>query len=139
MLAESIEIQNLIPQKAPMVMVDGLIEHDKISSVSRLILSSTNLFCKDGYFHEPGLIENMAQTAALRSGYEAFLKNEQPKMGFIGSLKNIEIHELPKDTDILQTKLSVLNELLQALIIRCEVFVEKNLMAEGEMTIFLKD
>jgi 3-hydroxyacyl-[acyl-carrier-protein] dehydratase len=139
MLAGSIEIQNLIPQKPPMVVVDGLVEHNENVTVSRLILSKNNLFCKDGFFHEPGLVENMAQTAALRSGYEAFLKNEKPKVGFIGSLKNIEIHELPKDTDELQTKLTVLNELLQALIIRCEVFVEKKLMAEGEMTIFLKD
>jgi len=139
MLAVSIDIENLIPQKAPMVMVDGLVEHNDNSTVSRLILSSTNLFCKDGFFQEPGLVENMAQTAALRSGYEAFLKNEKPKVGFIGSLKNIVIHNLPKDTDELQTKLTVLNKLLQALIIRCEVYVEKKLMAEGEMTIFLKD
>jgi predicted hotdog family 3-hydroxylacyl-ACP dehydratase len=135
----TIEIQNLVPQKPPMVMVDGLIEHNEIFTVSRLVLSKNNLFCKDGYFHEPGLLENMAQTAALRSGYEAFLKNEKPKVGFIGSLKNIEIYELPKDSDVLQTKLTVLNELLQALIIRCEVFVETKLMAAGEMTIFLKD
>ena len=139
MLIDSKEIQNLIPQKAPMLMVDGLVEHNESSLVSRLILSENNLFCKGGYFYEPGLVENMAQTAALRSGYEAFLKNEKPKVGFIGSLKNITIHELPKDKDVLQTKLTVLNELLQALIIRCEVFVEKKLMAEGEMTIFLKD
>jgi len=139
MLAGSIEIENLIPQKPPMVMVDGLSEHNENITVSRLILSENNLFCKDGVFHEPGLVENMAQTAALRSGYEAFLKNEKPKVGFIGSLKNIVIHELPKDSDELQTKLTVLNELLQALIIRCEVYVDKKLMAEGEMTIFLKD
>ena len=120
-------------------MVDGLLEHNEDSTVSRLALSENNLFCQDGHFHEPGLVENMAQTAALRSGYEGFLKNEQPKVGFIGSLKNIEIYELPKDTDILTTKLTVLNELLQALIIHCQVFVEKKLMAEGEMTIFLKD
>lgn len=133
------DIQNLIPQKEPMMMVDGLIEHGEKQTVSKLILSKNNLFCQDGFFHEPGLVENMAQTAALRSGYAAFLKNEQPKVGFIGSLKNIEIYELPKDSDELKTKVTVLNELLQALIIKAEVFVKQKLMAEGEMTIFLKD
>lgn len=139
MLANLKQIRNLIPQKEPMMMVDGLIEHGEKQTVSKLKLSKNNLFCKNGFFYEPGLIENMAQTAALRSGYEAFLKNEKPKIGFIGSLKNISIYELPKDTDELNTKITVLNELLQALIIRCEVFADKKLMAEGEMTIFLKD
>jgi 3-hydroxymyristoyl/3-hydroxydecanoyl-(acyl carrier protein) dehydratase len=139
MLANFEEIRNLIPQKEPMIMVDGLIEHNNLQTISRLIVTKNNLFCKDGFFHEPGLIENMAQTAALRSGYEAQLKNETPKIGFIGSLKNITIHHLPKDSDELNTKITVLNELFQALIIRCEVFVSKNLIAEGEMTIFLKE
>lgn len=139
MLVESAEIQNLIPQKPPMVMVDGLIQHNENSTVSSLVLSKENLFCQDGFFHEPGLVENMAQTAALRSGYAAFLKNEKPQVGFIGSLKNVSFYELPKDTDELTTKISVLNELLQALIIKAEVFVKEKLMAEGEMTIFLQD
>ena len=120
------------------VMVSRLVEHNENLTVSSLVLSEKNFFCQDGFFHEPGLLENMAQTAALRSGYEAFLKNEKPKIGFIGSLKNISIHELPKDFDELTTKVTVLNELLQAMIIKAEVFVKEKLMAEGEMTIFLQ-
>lgn len=139
MLANLAEVRKLIPQKEPMIMVDGLFEHNNFQTISRLIITKNNLFCRDESFHEPGLIENMAQTAALRSGYEAHLKNEKPKTGFIGSLKNIKIHNLPKDSDELNTKITVLNELFQALIIRCEVYVDKKLMAEGEMTIFLKE
>ena len=139
MLAKGNETLVLIPQKEPMVMVDTLIEHNEKFTVSGLKLLNSNLFCQNGFFSEPGLVENMAQTAALRSGYAAFLKNEKPKIGFIGSMKNISIYELPKESDELKTKIAVITELLKALIIKAEVFVKEKLMAEGEMTIFLKD
>ena len=56
-------------------MVDGLVAHDEVSTTSRLELNEQNIFCKNGYFHETGLIENIAQTAALRAGYTAHMNN----------------------------------------------------------------
>jgi len=139
MLVEKEEVEYLIPQKYPMTMVDGLIEQNEDSTKSRLILNSSNIFCKDGFFSEAGLIENMAQTAALRSGYEAQLKNEKPAIGFIGALKRIKIHKLPKDSEMIETKITILNNLMNVLIIKGEVFCKGSLMAEGEMNIFLQN
>ncbi len=138
MLADKKEVQELIPQKYPMAMVDGLIEQTLDSTTSRLVLDKENIFCENGYFSESGLIENIAQTAALRSGYEAKRKQQQPTIGFIGSLKRIKTHSLPKDNAVLNTKLIVLNELMNVQIVRGEVFCDGKLLAEGEMNIFLQ-
>lgn len=139
MLLEKHEVLDLIPQKHPITMVDGLIEQSEQSTTSRLILSSTNIFCSHGVFAEAGLIENMAQTAALRVGYFSSLKNEDPPIGFIGALKRIKIHKLPNDSDTLNTKITVLNNLMNVSIIKGEVFSNGKLMAEGEMNIFLQE
>ena len=139
MLVEKEVVEQLIPQKCPMVMVDGLIEQTETSTTSRFNLNPSNIFCKNGYFTEAGLIENIAQTAALRSGYEAMLKNQKPLVGFIGSLKRINIHELPQDTDTLKTTITILNSLMNVLIIKGEVLCKGSLMAEGEMNIFLQE
>lgn len=138
MLADSKKVIELIPQKEPMVMVDGLISSNENSTVSRLILAENNIFCKDGYFQEPGIIENIAQTAALRSGWEASEKNEKPAVGFIGSVKRMTINELPKDNDVLQTRITVLTSLMNVLIIKGEVVVNEKEMAVGEMNIFIQ-
>ncbi len=139
MLVEKEVVEQLIPQKYPMAMVDGLIEQTETSTTSRLILNPSNIFCKDGFFVEAGLIENMAQTAALRSGYEASLKKEKPLVGFIGSLKRIKIYKLPHDIDTIKTTITILNSLMNVLIIKGEVFCKGSLMAEGEMNIFLQN
>jgi predicted hotdog family 3-hydroxylacyl-ACP dehydratase len=136
MLAGKAEVYDMIPQAPPMAMVDGLISSDGTLTVSQLSVNRQNIFCKDGFFHEPGLIENIAQTAALRAGYIARQNNEEVIKGYIGSVKKLKIYALPKDTDTLQTKITVQHELLNASVIKGEIFVNDKMMAEGEMTIF---
>jgi 3-hydroxymyristoyl/3-hydroxydecanoyl-(acyl carrier protein) dehydratase len=138
MLLEKKDAIHLIPQKHPMTMVDGLFNTNDESSISRLILNKENIFCQNGFFTEPGLIENIAQTAALRSGYHASLKNQSPPIGFIGALKRIKIYKLPYDSDILKTKITVLTNLMNVSVIKGEIFVADELFAEGEMNIFLQ-
>ena len=138
MLAGPKEIIELIPQKTPMTMVDGLIFNDAVKTTSQLVLSKANIFCKSGFFQEAGIIENIAQTAALHSGYLAKQSHEKPKTGFIGSIKRLTIFELPMDTDTLQSTVIILHELMNATVIKGEVFVNNKLMAEGEMNIFLQ-
>lgn len=64
------EVIDLIPQKAPFVMVDTLYSSNETTTCTGLLISESNILCKNGYFQEPGLIEHMAQSAALRVGYE---------------------------------------------------------------------
>jgi len=139
MLADKNKVIELIPQKYPMVMVDGLISNDETTTSSKLTISNNNIFCSKGFFTEPGLIENIAQTAALRSGYEAMESNEEPTVGFIGSVKKMKIYELPKDNDVIHTKITILTRLMNVLIIKGEVLLDSKLMAEGEMNIFLQE
>jgi len=139
MLADKNQILELIPQKSPMVMVDALLSYNSSKTVSELQLTKTNIFCDSGFFQEAGLIENMAQTAALRSGYEAKLSGNHPKTGYIGTLKKVDIFELPKDNDVINTSVYVKHELMNALVIKAEVHVNEKMLAEGEMNIFLQD
>lgn len=139
MLAVKEDVERLIPQKYPMAMVDGLLKNSETSTTSCLHIDNTNIFCSNGYFQEVGLIENMAQTAALKSGYEASLNKEKAAVGFIGSLKKIKIYKLPKVSDTLETTVEILHKLMNVSVIKTEVYCNGKLMAEGEMNIFLQD
>jgi len=138
MLLGKEDVESIIPQKSPMAMVDGLLEQQEDFTISQLKILKENIFCENGFFTEAGLIENIAQTAALRNSYETKLDNKESKIGYIGSLKRIKIYHLPKINSIIKTKITVLNNLMNVSIVKGEVFCDDELMAEGEMNIFLQ-
>lgn len=138
MLLGKEDVESIIPQKSPMAMVDGLLEQREDLTISQLKILKENIFCENGFFTEAGLIENIAQTAALRNSYETKLENKESKIGYIGSLKRIKIYHLPKINSIIKTKITVLNNLMNVSIVKGEVFCDDELMAEGEMNIFLQ-
>ena len=139
MLVEKNVVLEFIPHRPPMVMVDGLLKYDENESTSILKLSKENIFCSNGYFTEPGLIENMAQTAALRAGFEAGLKNEKVKVGFIGAVKNLKIHHLPEVDSSIETTIRITNNFGNIILVKAVVISEGKLMAESEMSIFTRE
>ena len=133
------ELQNILPQAPPMVMIDALISSDDEKTVTNLTLKEDNIFVSDGLFREPGIIENMAQTAAARAGYEAKVSGENVKIGFIGNIKNLNIYTLPKVNDTIQTILTSLSDIGNISSVKTEIFLNTNKIAECSMTIILRD
>lgn len=127
-------IGHLIPQKFPFVMVDVLLSFSKSDLTSSFTIKKDNLFYLNGELSEPGLIENMAQTVALHTGYDFFLRNEEAPIGYIGSIKKIEIKKLPKVQEIIETKAVILQEFLGITLVEIEVYNSaKELIASGQM------
>jgi predicted hotdog family 3-hydroxylacyl-ACP dehydratase len=140
-IAHGTDIYKFLPQRPPMVMIDTLIScADKITTTSLKILNE-NVFVKNGVLAEPGIIENIAQTAAAGLGYgiaNNVLLKEIP-IGVIGAIKDLNIFFLPKTGDIIITEVTVAYEVLNASIIIGKVFAANRLVAECEMKIFLID
>lgn len=139
MLADKSQVTDYIPQRPPMVMVDGLLDHTSTSCTSCFKIETENVFCKNGLFHEPGLIENIAQTAALHSGYMAKSQNTEINKGFIGAVKRLKINELAKVNDTLTTTISILNQVMSAAIVKGVVHINDKLIAVCEMSIFTQE
>jgi predicted hotdog family 3-hydroxylacyl-ACP dehydratase len=110
-------ISLLIPQTAPFVMIDELLESDEHSATTQLLIRNDNVLVEDGYFQESGLIENIAQTAAAKVGYEAMIANTQMPKGFIGAVQQLEIFQLPQVNDTIQTEIIQENQIFNATLI----------------------
>ena len=67
--------QSLIPQKPPFVMVDKLFSVTETTTTTGFTIQADNIFVKDGVFKDPGLVENIAQTAAASAGYVSHTRN----------------------------------------------------------------
>ena len=132
-ILDKIFVGNLIPQKKPFVMVDKLISFKENEIIAGISIVADNLFTKDSTFQESGLIEHMAQSVALYTGYQYYLKNEPAPTGYIGSIKSIEILRLPKLNENVETTVSVLHEFMGVTLVEIISKVGDEIVSNGQM------
>lgn len=99
-----------IPQRNPIVMVDALYHFNETEVSAGLSVETAGIFIKNNALQEPGLIEHMAQTVALHTGFGYFIKQEQAPTGYIGSIANLKINRLPIANEKIQTTATILQE-----------------------------
>lgn len=130
-------ITDIIPHRPPFVMIDSVIQSSEERALSALVVRGDNVLVEDGVFTESGLVENMAQTAAagLRSNAG---ECDSPKVGYIGSLKNLVIHRLPKIGETIITEVLFVQEVMGARIVHGSVRLGEEVIAECELRIFLQ-
>lgn len=126
-------VENLLPQKFPFVMVDKMYDYTETSLVSGFTIQDHSIFFQDGKFAESGLIEHMAQSVALHTGYQFFLKNEPAPIGYIGSIKDVEIRKLPKLNDEIQTTVTILQEFAGITLVEVVTKLNGVEIANGQM------
>ncbi|MCD0464298.1 hypothetical protein D0817_09530 [Flavobacterium cupreum] len=133
LVLEKEAVENLLPQKFPFVMVDKMYSFTENSLVSGLKIKDDNIFYDDNFFLEAGLIEHMAQSVALHTGYEFFLKNEKAPTGYIGSIKEIEIKKLPKINDTIQSTVTIIQEFAGITLVDIVTTLNNEEIANGQM------
>ncbi len=136
-IADPSQIHTFIPQKEPMIMIGNLVAVAGKKTVTTFLIPEDNIFVLDGLFREPGLIENMAQTAAAGVGYLAKMEKKDPPVGFIGGIRNLNIFSLPPAGSEIRTEVVVEHEVFDATIVNGKIFLHEVLIAEGELKIFL--
>ena len=135
------DVLSLIPQRPPFVMIGQFFAHavDEKSSTSALKIAEANIFVENGTLAEPGLIENIAQTAAARIGYICKTENKPVPIGYIGAVQNLEIFSLPKINDEIKTEIAITNEIFNVTVISGKITCGGKLLAQCEMKIFISN
>ena len=126
-------IITLIPQKPPFVMVDKLIYHSPEKVISGFTIKDENLFTTESNFEAAGLIENMAQTIALHTGYLYFLKKQPAPTGYLGAIKKVTINALPKIGAQLITTVNILHEIMGVTLVNATITCRDEFIASSEM------
>ena len=132
-------IESLIPQRQPFVMIDELSYSDGNRTGTRLQVRADNIFVEQGRLTEPGLLENIAQTAAARAGYEAKKDHTPVRIGYIGAVKNFEVLDLPAVDDVLETTVILGNQVFDVSVIKGSISCNNRVIAKCEMKIFIKN
>jgi len=138
-LVSGAEVLGMIPQKPPIVMIDKIIAVSAQKATTALTIKTDNVFCQDNHLQAAGLTENIAQTAAAQVGYLAHQAGEKPPVGFIGAIKNLKIHQLPKVGDEITTTIEVEHEIMHFTLINGTAKLGENILAACQMKIFVHD
>jgi 3-hydroxyacyl-[acyl-carrier-protein] dehydratase len=138
MLATKDDITRFIPQRDPIVMVHNLLEASNTHAVTQLYVAEDNVFTSNGTFAEPGLIENIAQTAAVHVGYQCTKKGVPIPIGYIASIRDLKIKGLPPIKSTITTSIKITNKVLDVTVVQGEVVYDNQVLCSCEMRIFAK-
>ena len=136
---ECINIQNLLPQRPPFVMVDRMISFTPGKVVTQLTVREDNIFSSGGRFTVSGLNENIAQTCASRMGYLSRMNEGNVKLGFIGAIDSFKVYRTPLVGETIETTMEVIEEVFNIVLARAAVRIGDEVLAEAKLKIALSD
>jgi len=132
-------ILKLIPQRAPIVMVDSLLYFEESKVISGLTVTEENMFVQNGFLTEPGLIEHIAQTVALYTGYHFYINNIPAPEGYIGAIKSVTIEKLPKINMQIETEVEILQEIMGVTLVQGTTTLNGEVIVTAQMKTVLKN
>jgi len=146
-----VNVIDLLPQRPPFIMVDQLTHYDSISAKTVFLIREDHLFCQDGVMEEAGLVENIAQTCAARTGFKQRLENGdfermtpvigrgKIKIGVIAMIQSLEMKRCPLVGEVLETSMVIEEEIFSTTLVRSEVKTGDETIAMCKMKLFLTD
>lgn len=147
--SNNIAIQNFLPHRAPMLMVDLILELSQQEVKTILEIKKDNIFVENDVFAEIGLLENGAQTCSAIVGQSFFLdenqliKHDVKVIGFISGIKKLKVHDLAKVGDIIQTNSILVSRFdsdgYSICTMSSETYVKDKLIFEAEMNLFIQE
>lgn len=136
-----INIHNFLPHREPMLMADYILELTQEKVVTSFDIKEDNIFVHHNKFVEAGLIENLAQTCSSILG-QSFFENPEADtkvIGFITSIKKIEIFALPKAGDTIISKAELISQFENICHIFCETFYNDELLIRADINLFIQE
>ncbi|MBQ2563590.1 MAG: pseudouridylate synthase [Muribaculaceae bacterium] len=137
---EKIDIHELLPQQPPFVMVDKLLHFDERVTTTAFEVRAGNIFVDNGILNACALAENIAQTCAARLGFvNKYILKRAIQLGFIGSIRNMEILRTPIVGEQLTTTITVREEIMGLTLVDATIIIGNETIVTGEMKIALSD
>lgn len=129
------DIPSLIPQRPPILMVDGYFFEDELHCKSELTVAADNMFLGEGNcMAEEGLLEHVAQTSAAHIGFLRKQAGENVTLGYIGDIKKAVFdNRMPTAGDTLHTSLIVVSQVGGITLVSAETSVNEHVILTCRM------
>jgi predicted hotdog family 3-hydroxylacyl-ACP dehydratase len=147
-MGAEIDIQNYLPHRAPLLMVDLILNIDANFVETTFFIKEDNVFVDKDTFIEAGLIENTAQTCSSIVGKKYFFNENGTEndnvnvIGFISAIKNLQIYLLPKVGDTIKTRANLVTKFdggdYTLCTMSCQSLLGEQMLCECEINLFIQ-
>jgi len=134
--SKAILAADIIPQKAPFVFVDVLLDVPGTSWNAAFTVPENHVFVAEGELLKAGYIEVLAQSVA--AGMTKLNEDAAPRVGFIGEIRAFKIHQAAKVNDELEIYAEIEREVFGVLIISGKITCKGTIYAEGSLKLVLQ-
>ena len=136
----SVDISEILPQRRPFVMVSGLQTFSMEETVTWFKVGGINTFMDGDLLEAEGLLENVAQSCALRIGFiNKYILNKPVSIGYVCAVKSFNVLRPVHSGEVLVTKICVTSEFGSVLTADASVRSGCDEVANGSMTIALDE
>lgn len=135
------DIRSLIPHAESMVLLDRVLAADEKSLCAEVTIQPNSLFCGPNGVGAWVGIEYMAQAIAAYAGYQANLRGESVKMGFLLGTRQYESHcTFFSPMTTLQIKVQHILQTDNGLgSFECAIYNQQTELAKATLTVFQPD
>jgi 3-hydroxymyristoyl/3-hydroxydecanoyl-(acyl carrier protein) dehydratase len=127
------DIQSFIPQRAPFIMIDNIVDATMDTFFTNFKILPENIFVENGLLREFALIENIAQSCSAGIALTKIDNKEKNIDGYLGSLTKLILYDLPKVNDTINTTIRLLAQLNNMYLFKGESFVNGKMLLECEL------
>lgn len=138
MTLTSRQVLQWLPQRAPIVMVDGAQQVGE-NYYALLTIMPDNWFVEGEQLLESGIVEHQAQAVAVCLGLRTKQQGtkETSQIGFIAEVKNLSITRLPNVGETLTTLITYTTAVDNIILIQATTTCNDEHIAESQIKIFL--
>jgi 3-hydroxyacyl-[acyl-carrier-protein] dehydratase len=133
MIISKEKIESYIPQRAPFIMIDNLIEATAEKFETDFRVLHDNIFVEEGILREFALIENIAQSSSAGLAIIKMSPGKKTTDGFIGSISKLRLYDLPKVNDTIYTIVNLITQLENMFLLKGENYLNGRKLLECEL------
>ena len=133
------KIIELIPQRNPFLFIDSFYGNVDNLFYSGFTPKEGECFVDSGHLTEPGIIENMAQSAAAATGWSFMERCEEIPLGYIGAVSDFELFKLPEIGVEILTEVMFCGEYGGISLVEAESKQKEQVLAKGKLKIFINN
>ena len=133
MIISKEKITSCIPQRAPFIMIDDLVEATNERFKTDFTILPGNIFVENGILREFALIENIAQSSSAGLAVTKMVAGKKAIEGFIGGISKLKLYDLPVVNDTIHTTVTLIAQLENMFLLRGENYVNGKKLLECEI------
>lgn len=133
------KLEALIPQKHPFVLINSLKKVQDKTCTTTFQFDEHHVLSDQGKLSLAGLLENMAQTAGCKMGYDDYMNGKPPRVGFIGEVRDFIYSRLPKAGEELTTEITIENQVFGSVtVVSGKILLGGEQIASCRMKVFFE-